>query len=356
MKLYIRYLCQSYLFSCFLILPLLAGIYALVEFFDKLDNITKAKVPLSYLFYYLLMRLPEIFLDLWPIALSLAALLSFAFLARGGELLAFRTLGFSPISLIKPYLLTSLFFSLLFVGATEKILPSAAYEARFFWETKVRHKEPKGLVLRGKLYFRGVNSFLVGQVISSDVKRLKDVVYVKIDSQGLPLQIIWAKKATFTGKKWVFFQGVLKNSYDRQPSWFSQKEFSLEFSPETVLIVKRTPRLQSLKELWHQRKFLLKAGLPAIKAESEIAYRLFYPLLATVLVFWSLPGLFSQQGKQALGRGLSLGVLGIAGGLGLFLLAKNFSDAGYFSPLFAIPGTLVLMTLLGFFYVLRVKT
>ncbi|NPA48536.1 MAG: YjgP/YjgQ family permease [Thermodesulfobacteria bacterium] len=356
MKLYARYLLKSFLLTALLVLPLLAGIYALVEFFDKLDNITKAKLPLSYLLYYILMRLPEIFLDLWPIGLSLAALLSFAFLARGGELLAFRTLGFSPARLIWPYLWASLFLSLIFVGALEKVLPRAAYEARFFWETKVRHKEPKGLVLRGKLYFRGVNSFFVGQVISNDVRRLKDVVYVRLDSKGLPLQIIWAKEAFFSGREWIFREGVMKERGDRKPRWFSTKTLALEFSPETVLVVKRTPRLQSLKDLWEQRNFLLKAGLPALQAESEIAYRLFYPFLAVALILWSLPSLLLQKGKQALGKGLTLGVLGIAGGLGIFLLAKNLGDAGYVSPLLIQPGALLAMFATGLFYLFKVRT
>ena len=354
MKLYLKYLLKSFFLSATLLLPLLVGIYSLVEFFDKLDNVTRAKAPVYYLCVYLFLRLPEIFLDLWPLALSLAALLAFAFLARGGELLALRTLGFSPRKLIWPYVWTSLLLTIFFLGGLEMVLPKSAYEARFFWETRIRHKEPKGLLVKGKLYFRGIDSFLIGQVISNDVRRLKDVVYAKVDSQGLPVQIIWAKEAFFKEKKWSFRKGILKDK-ERPPSWFEEKAMRLEFSPETVLVVKRTPRLQSLKDLWDQRNFLLKAELPALAAESEIAYRVFYPLLAPVLILWSLPALLLQRGKQALGKGITSGVIIIASVLGIFFLGKNLADVGYLSPLLLQSLIWICMFFSGVIFLLKLK-
>ncbi len=357
MKLYRRYLLKPFLVLLALVFPLLAGIYALIEFFDKLDNLTKAHLPLSYLFKYLLLRLPEICFDLWPIGLGLSALLAFAYLSRGGELLAFRTLGFSPRRLIWPYFWTALLLSVVFIGVEELIMPEAAYQARFFWETKVRKKEPKGLVLKGRLFFRGVNSFFIGQVINPEVTYLKNVIYARVNEEGLPETIIWAKRARFERGNWLFEDGILKEpSRGEKPFWFHKLKRKLEFAPQTVLVVKRTPRLQHLKELWAQRDFLLKAELPAIFTESELAYRLCYPLLGALLVPLSLPAILLERGRHALGKGLSLGTFAIIGGVGIFMAAKSLGDTGLISPFLSQALGIVTIGALGLFFLQRIKT
>ncbi len=357
MKLYQRYLLQPFVLALFLIWPLLAGIYALVEFFDKLDNVTKAKVPVTYLLQYLFWRLPEISFDLWPAVMGLSALMGFAYLARGGELLAFRTLGFSPSKLVLPFLGMAFLWCTLFLVVEETIMPEAAYKARFFWQTKVCKKEPKGLVLKGKLYFRGPDSFLIGKVVDPTASYLREVTYARVTQEGWPRLVIWAQQARYEKGGWLFEKGILlRLPGSQEPRWFEQIKIKLAFSPETVLVVKRTPRLQHLKELWAQRNFLLKAELPVTFTESEIAYRVCYPLLGACLVVLVLPALLLERGRKTLGRGISLGILALAGGVGLFMGAKALGDAGYCSPLLAQPAGLGAVLLSGVVFLKSVKT
>ncbi|WP_456371460.1 LptF/LptG family permease [Thermodesulfatator atlanticus] len=348
MKIYQRYLLKPYLYFLCLMFPVFVGVYSLVEFFDKLDNITRAKLPLYYLFKYLFYRLPEIVFDLWPICLVLAGLLAFVFLARGGELLAFRSLGFSAKKLSFPYIAMALLLSMCFVVASDFFLPQSAYKAQFFWETKVRKKDPKGVIIKGKLHFRGVDSFLIAQVLTSSVTYLRDVTYAKIDKKGLPIRIIWAKEAFYQCGRWHFKEGLIKERKNKfVPKWFKKYSLVLEFDPDTVLTVKKTPRLHQLYELWQQREFLKQAGLPYTLAESEIAYRLCWPLAAGPLLLLSLPVLIGQRGRHALGKGLTLGVIFLMAGLVFFLLMKHLGDKGLVSPLLIQPLTLFVISLAG---------
>ncbi|MDQ7033044.1 MAG: LptF/LptG family permease [Desulfonauticus sp.] len=357
MKIYQRYLLKPYFYFLCLIFPVFVGIYNLVEFFDKLDNITHAKLPWYSLFEYLFYRLPEIIFDLWPICLALGGLLSFVFLARGGELLAFRSLGFSAKKLAFPYIVAAFLLSLAFVVTSDFFLPQAAYKARFFWETKVLKKDPKGVIIKGKLHFRGVDSFLIAQVLTSSVNYLRDVTYAKIDNKGLPIRIIWAKEAFYRKGLWHFKNGIIKERADKfAPKWFKEYSMRLEFDPDTVLTVKKTPRLHQLYELWQQRQFLKQAGLPYTLTESEIAYRLCWPLLTVPLLIFSLPALIGQRGRHALGKGLTLSVIFLMLGLLFFLVMKHLGDKGIASPLLVQPLSLLVISLAGFvnFRVFRV--
>ncbi len=356
MKLYIRYLLRHYFNVLGLLSPVIVGIYILVDFFDKLDNVIKARLPIFFLIKYLFFKIPQVIFDVWPILISLSSLLSIAFFAKRGELIAFRTLGFSTIKLTLPYLLISLLLTFVFMGIEEKILPESTYKAKYLWAVKVKKKEPRSLLVKGKLFFRGVRSFFIGQAINPDVSWLKDVVYTKVDEKGYPIFIIWAKEALYKGNHWEFKNGLYKSKKDHfVPHWFQKKDLRLEFSPSTVLVVKRIPRVQHFQELIKQRAFLKKVGLPTTSTDSEIAYRIFYPLVAPGLIMLSFPVFLSQRGKYALGKGFSLASLSIFIGLAIFLTAKGIGDTGIISPFVTMPLTLGLIFFIGslFFWVFK---
>ncbi len=339
MKLYTRYLLNPYYKMLALLAPVTTGIYLLIEFFDKIDNVTNAGLSYLFLLHYLSFQIPQILFETWPILLSLAGLLAMALLARGGELLAFRTLGFSSWALARPYLLLALLLSLGFVILEELVLPESTYHQLYLWATKVKKKQPRGLLVKGQIYFRGVHSFFVGRVLDPEARQLRDVVYVKVDQEGLPLFIIWAQKASYKGDHlWLFEKGLYKKRRsDFVPQWFQRNILHLEFTPETVLVVKRIPRTQHLWELWKQRSFLKRAGLPTRTPDAELAYRLFYPFAAPGLLALALPMLLGERGRHALGRGVSWGLLAIFLGLAAFLGLKALGDTGRVSALWALP-------------------
>ncbi len=348
MSLYTRYLLHPYFRAIALILPLITGTYLLIEFFDKIDNVTNSGLSYAFLLHYLSFQIPQILFETWPIILSLSGLLGMAFLARAGELLAFRTLGFSVWSLARPYILATLILSLIFVALEELVLPPSTYHQLYLWATKVKKRQPKGLLLKGELYFKGVDSFFVGHVLDTEGLHLRDVVYVKIDQHAWPVFIIWAPKATYQGNNlWLFKNGLLKRrAKDFVPQWFDKHILRLDFSPETVLIVKRIPRTQHLWELWKQILFLKKAGLPTRLTEAEISYRVFYPLLAPFLLALALVMLLQERGRHALGKGVTKGLLAIFSGLALYLGIKALGDTGHIPPLMASPLGLGLLALL----------
>ncbi|OAG27685.1 LptF/LptG family permease [Thermodesulfatator autotrophicus] len=348
MKIYINYLLKPYLIINLLTFPLFVGIYSLIEFFDKLDNVVRAKVSIYILAEYVALKLPEVLFNLWPLCLTLAGILAFAFLSRGNELLAFRTLGFSASRLLFPFVVFSLALSFLFIIISDNIMPQTTYQALFLWETKVKKRSPEGVIIKGKLHFKGADSFFIGQIISSSVTYVRDVVYAKVDKEGLPLRIVWAKEAFFERGRWIFKNGVIKEKKENfTPRWFKEYSLVLEFDPETVMLVKRTPRFHTLPELWEQRAFLEQAGLPAILTESEIAYRLCYPLLSVPLFLFSLPWLMKQHGRASLGKGLGLSLFFMATGLLVFMLFKYTGDKGLISPFIAQALGLVFLAFSG---------
>ncbi len=348
MKIYTRYLLKPYFSMLSLLTPVIIGIYLLIEFFDKLDNVTNAGLPFTFLFKYLVFKIPQIAFDTWPILISLSGLLAMAYLARGGELLAFRSLGFSSLKLALPYLLTALILTAGFTGLEEKILPESTYHAIYLWAVKVQKKEPRGLLVKGKLFFRGVKSFFIGRALDPDASYLQDVIYTKVNQEGQPIFIVWAKEAQYQAGHWVFKNGLYKDRKDGfVPKWFREKVLPLEFSPSTVLVVKRIPRAQHLRDLLIQHSFLKKARLPTTQADSEIAYRLLYPFIGPVLSAMSLFVLLGQRGRHALGKGVSLGVLAILLGLAGFMFLKGVGDTGRLSPLLALPSGLLVLILVA---------
>jgi len=329
-KLYQRYLLAP--LGLFLPLFLLAfsGLYLLVEFFERLEDLLYAGGRIDLLLLYLLYRLPEILFQVWPPAMALAALVSLAFLSRGNELLALRSLGFSPWRLITPYLLASLTLSFLVSGLLAVTLPASTYRALYTWEVRVKRHRPATLLASGRLFFSGPDFMLWARPLEPGGELLADLLLVK-KKKDQPEAYIYARRARFLRKKrWQLEEAlVAERSQNFAPKRYSSQELDLGFSPEILLSIKRPLKALSLHELLARYRFLKASGLSPAAPLAEIFYRFSYPFLAPLLAAPALLAFLSFRGKRALAKGLSTGLLLTVLLYGFFILLKILAARGH---------------------------
>ncbi len=354
MKLYQRYLLSPLRLFIPLFLGAFGGLYLTVEFFEKLEDALNSPAGITTFLLYLLLRLPEILFQIWPPALALALLAAMAYLSRGQELLALRTLGFSPLKLIRPYILTALVLSLgmsLFLALT---LPRTAYQALYTWEVRIKGQRPQSLLAQGKLFFTGPEYFVSARPLEPRGELLADFLFVE-HRAWQPVRIIYAQKARFLGKnRWLLWKGMLERRIQEfHPRVFDRLELSLPFSPEILLSIKRPLKALTFRELRDRYNFLKASGLSAAGPLSEILYRLLYPFLAPAILWPSLALFLVFRGKRALAKGLSAGLLSILGIYTWFLAIRTLAAGGYLSPLILFPVGLLFPLLLGTFLLRR---
>ncbi len=346
MKLYQRYLLSPLKLLLPLMVTALSGIYLLVEFFERLEDVLSARAPVGLFLLYLLYRIPEILVQVWPPALALAALSSLALVARGHELLALRTLGFSPGKILRPYLAAGLLLSLGVSGFLALTLPGASYQALSLWEIRIKGHRPQTVLASGRLFFVGPNFLLLATPLEPRGEYLADFFYVERKASG-PTAYLYARRARYLeGRKWRLEEGlVARKAHEFLPRAFGRQTFEIAFSPEVLLSVKQPLKTLSLEDLWRRYRFLRASELPASEPLSEILFRLLYPLVGLLTMAPALALFLSFRGKRALAKGLSAGILAVVLTYAWFILVKILSAGGRVEPWLAFPLGLALPTL-----------
>ncbi len=354
MKLYQRYLLSPLKLLLPLMMVALSGIYLLVEFFERLEDVLSARAPVGLFLLYLLYKIPEILAQIWPPALALAALSSLALVARGHELLALRTLGFSPGRILKPYLAAGFLLSLAVSGFLALTLPGASYRALSTWEVRIKGHRPQTILSSGRLFFVGPNFLLSATPLEPRGEYLADFFYVEREDSG-PVAYIYARRARYLkGRKWLLEKGLsARKSRNFLPRSFDREEFEIAFSPEVLLSVKQPLKTLALRALFERYRFLRASGLQASEPLSEILFRLLYPLIGLLVMAPSLALFLSFRGKRALAKGLSAGILAVVLTYAWFILVKILSAGGRVEPWLAFSLGLALPALFAILVIRR---
>ena len=346
MRLYQRYLLSPLKLFVPLFVSAFIGLYLLVEFFERLEDVLSEKVPFRYFLSYLTLRIPEILFLIRPSALALATLTALAYLSRGQELLALRSLGLSPRRIILPYLMVAFVLSLGASGFLALTLPRSAYQALYTWEVRIKGRLPQSLLAEGKIFLTGPNFILSAKPLEPGGQWLAEFLLVE-HRDFTPERLLYAQRARFLReKRWLLEHGVVKTR-DREfyPRIFERQEFDIPFFPEVMLSVKRPLKALALRELYERYRFLRNSGLSAAEPLSEMIFRLLYPFLAPGILFPALAVFLSFRGQRATAKGLSAGLLVIVISYALVFSAKVLSAGGYLPPYLALPLGLALPSL-----------
>ena len=111
MRILDRYLLKGFFHSLFLSIVCLLGIYMIVEFFEKIDDVVKRGVASIIMLKYLFYSIPKIFFQILPVAFLIAVLLILGLMSRNGELMAIKASGISLYRITSVLLATAFVFS-----------------------------------------------------------------------------------------------------------------------------------------------------------------------------------------------------------------------------------------------------
>ncbi len=106
-----RYVLQSFLFWCALLLVGFVLMTHVYEFFDLLSDIVKNNIAMTRVITYLFFRTPELIFELAPMSVLVAVLITFGILTKHNEITAMKASGVSLYRLAVPVLAAALLMS-----------------------------------------------------------------------------------------------------------------------------------------------------------------------------------------------------------------------------------------------------
>ncbi|HHI92920.1 MAG TPA: LPS export ABC transporter permease LptG [Gammaproteobacteria bacterium] len=327
-----RYIAKSVGFSTLLVLGVLLTLFTFFAFMDEAGQIGKGRYGTWQAFQYVLLTVPRLAYQLFPICALLGTTIGLGVLASNSELVAMRAAGVSLTRIIVSVMKIGLVFVVLTAVIGEGIAPAAERYAQTLRSVAMSDK----LTLRGRegLWARDGNSFVnVRNILPGE--RLGQIFIFERDAVHRLVKLVQAESAVYRNDGWIL-QGVLSSDIGEQgvtSARVDEAPWQTNLSPDLLNVVTVKPNTLSILGLYEYVQYLNDNGLDAAVYEQALWGKVVAPLVTAVMVFLSIPFVFGPLRSVGVGHRILVGTLT---GVGFYILNQMFTYMGLvfdFNPL-----------------------
>jgi len=355
-----RYILRGFRQVFWLALAAFSGIYLLVEFVERIDDLMEKHAVAQQYAWYFIGKLPGILVQVTPLAVLLATFLCLGGLSRRGELTAMRAGGIGLVRIALPLLAASLVVALGLLLVDNYLVPFGSRKSTQVWrELNPAQGAPLGL---DNLWLREQNRFIRIRLAEPEQQRLQGVTIFEVDGSLRPLSRLDAPLAHFSPPLgWVAPQATrhLFHTSERQSETMQTlvaQSLPIQSTPEEFEKTQVDMASQAgLVELYAHIERLQQEGFSTRSLQIDLLARVAAPLTCLIMAFIGIP--FSlQRGRNsnlALGVSISVAIGVIFHLVNATLLA--FGTAGTLPPWIAAWSANLLFFMLGSWMLLSVR-
>lgn len=283
--------------------------------FELVRAVVLRGMPLIVALQVFIYRLPSIVVYIFPMAILLAALLSFSRLSGDSEIIAFRASGISLYRLIVPVLFLGLLVSFANLAFSEIVVPESNKAAKnLLIETSAKHK-PK---LQKNVFVPEMERGALKRIFYAETlegNTMHDVI-VQEFSEGKLTQILTAKQARWQKEKdeWLFENGTIyliaETGEYKHLIKFKEQSLAIKYTPADFYIGDRNPEEMTIREL---RQFIIlkeKMGVDVTDFKIQLNMKMSIPFASLVFALLGAPlGITRRRASSSIGLGLSIIVI-----------------------------------------------
>ncbi len=341
MKLLDRYLLGQFIKYFFTVNVGFVAIYLLVDFFERIDNFSRAGKPFALAMKYFLLNIPFIIDQIGPVLVLLSGVITLGILNHTRELIALKAGGIPLKTIIRPLILGGLGLTILFLAAAQFLLPKTITATNNIWYEQVKGKVPLGIHRNGRYYYKGKEGFYSFEWPQTEKYVFKNFSYSCWDKNYNIQTLISSEWADWNEqrKEWILKEGQIQTA--KEDSTYTIRNFKywqipLPEKPEDFLVPEYQSAELSLTALFFdiQKKDIEHEKN---KAWAEFLGRISYIFLGFPLLLLGLPILLISYQKW--GRDLSIAIPASCGiafvAWGAWGALQSLARAAYISPLFA---------------------
>ena len=354
-----RYILREFTKMFVLILISLAGLYLIVDFFERIRMFLSNHATVRQMASYFLLTLPMILSQMIPIAVLLGALLSFGLLSKNSEITAMKANGLSLYRISLPVILISLVICVATFLLSEFVTPYTNQQAKYVKLIEVQKRETLGSFKQNEIWYRGEKGIYNFSLFDPRTNTLKGIRIHFLD-QGMRLsQRIDAKEAVWRDGEWLFRELLVTTLNDdgvpsikRIPS----QVIPLSEEPADFTVVQKDTEEMGLLDLRKFTRKLAAEGHDATRYLTDMHGKIAFPLISVILAILGVS--FSLKSERSGGVAQSIG-MGIIIGFSywiVFAFAISLGRAGTLPPVVAAWAANLLFGLAAVIMFARVKT
>ncbi|MCX5891978.1 MAG: LPS export ABC transporter permease LptG [Deltaproteobacteria bacterium] len=332
------YVAREFLKLMGLSLATFVSLFVVVDFFEKIDRLVRARLGLEDLLFYSLLKVPFAVGQVLPAAVLLGAMLTFGLMSRNQETMAIRTSGLDILQLARPLIYLTGWLVGVMLVLNLFLIPWSQGSLNNFWQSQVEKKPPRDLLTMQHFWYKGDQAIYNILMFHKDIQTMEGVKIYLFDRQFHLVQIIAAARAQFQGDHWRFTNGQIQ-TMDEGGSLsgekFQQRDIVLTERPEDFGNLEKKVNEMDFRELYRYVGRLERDGYKSTSYRVDLYNRLTLTLTPLMMIILGL-GLALRQNEIHLTSIVALG-LGLMFGYWLFVgFCANFGAAGRLPALLAV--------------------
>jgi len=353
MKIIPRYILRHFFPIFTLALFSFVGLYLIIDFFEKVDDLLEKHVDLMDSCLYFLYKIPFIATQGIPMSVLLAALIALGILNRNRELIAMKAAGISGTYYASPILMAALVLSVIHFGVGETLARSASQKAQEIWQENVKHRKSSISWGHENLWFHGKDVIYEIRFYDPKNKTLENVSLFYLDPSFKLTQRLDARRIYWKDSQWVAEEGLLLTftGPDTDQRMFSEKTLDLHESPEDFASFESVPEELDFFSLYRYVARIRQDGYSATPYEVELQLRLAFPLTAFILSLLGITIALRQGHHGGIAVGTGIAVLTASIYLAVLQTGCALATAGILPPLVGVwAGNIIFLTLVAYLW------
>lgn len=355
-----RYIMRKYLTIFGFVFVSMVSVYAIVNFFERIDSVYEHNKPVSLLFSFIWYKIPESVQYIFPVTVLTATLLSFGLLTKFNEITAMKACGISLYRIMIPALVLSGLVSVFSFYIQENILPVSNRRAEQVWNEildlparSYGHLDRRWVLSRSKdriYYYRyfDQNASAFSQISIFDIDETSWALEKRIYSEKGHLQ----ERSLALTEAWTWeFSGSRLASYDKHDTtMLSQVEERSYFLKEW-----KEPDQMSYRELQDYISQIDEKGFETLKFKVDLNFKLTFPLAGFIMALLGIPFAFTMGKRGTLvGIGLSMAIAIVY--WGAIAVFRSLGYVNYLGPFLAAWGPTLIFGAVGLYLISTLKT
>lgn len=296
------YIIREYFKIFFFALFAFSGLFTIINYFEKMEMLTRYQSNLSDSIEYIILRLPSIAIDVIPFCALLTTLVLLGIMKNKNELTALRCSGLNLSTILIPLVFIGIVLSFFEFYLNENIVPISNRRLKFVERVKIKKENPFQSLHNNEIWFRDESSFYRIDLYLPENMIANGVSIFTFDNNFKLIKRVDAKEVRWINKRWIAKDKVTRIFYRNKSTYSYEKEgpITIPYSPDELKNEEIKPDEMNYYLLLRYLKKMKYYGHNLPSYETDLHFKISFPLGVMIVILLGIPISLRGGSKQGL--------------------------------------------------------